>query len=141
MITHQIYLTQLPLKVKVAQSCPTLCDPMDCLWNSPGQTNGAGSLSLLQSIFPIQGSNTGLLHCRWILNQLSHKGNPRILKWVACPLSRGTSYLRNQTRVSCFAANSLPTQLSGKQQPPLNVANTDISLQSGKNCLTQSISY
>ena len=35
-------------------------------WNSPGQNNGAGSLSLLQGIFPNQGSNPGLLHCRWI---------------------------------------------------------------------------
>ena len=91
MITHLIYLTQLPLKVKVTQSCLTLCDPVDSLWNSPGQTNGVGSLSLLQGIFPIQGSNTGLLHCRWILNQLSHKGNPRIQEWVAYPFSRRTS--------------------------------------------------
>ena len=36
-------------------------------WNSPGQNTGVGSLSLLQGIFPIQGSNPGLLHCRQIL--------------------------------------------------------------------------
>ena len=35
-----------------------------------------GYLSLLQGIFPTQGSNPGLLHCRWILYQLSHKGSP-----------------------------------------------------------------
>jgi len=34
-----------------------------------------GSLSLLQGIFPTQGSNSGLLHCRWILYQLSHQGS------------------------------------------------------------------
>ena len=34
-----------------------------------------GSLSLLQGIFPTQGSNPGLLHCRQILYQLSHKGS------------------------------------------------------------------
>ena len=45
-------------------------------WNSPGQNTGLGSLSLLQGIFPTQGSNAGLLHCRWILCQLSHKGSP-----------------------------------------------------------------
>ena len=45
-------------------------------WNSPGQNTGVGSLSLLQGIFPTQGSNPGLLHCRWILYQLSHKGSP-----------------------------------------------------------------
>ena len=48
--------------MKASQSCPTLCDPMDCNpWNSPGQNTGAGSLSLLQGSFPNQGSNPGLL--------------------------------------------------------------------------------
>ena len=53
----------------VAQSCLTLCNPMDFSrpWNSPGQNTGVGSLSLLQGIFPTQGSNPGLLHCRQIL--------------------------------------------------------------------------
>ena len=41
--------------VKVAQSCLTLCDPVDCPWDSPGQNTGVGSLSLLQGIFPTQG--------------------------------------------------------------------------------------
>ena len=50
-----------------------------------------GSLSLLQGIFPTQGSNPGLPHCRQILYQLSHRGNPRILEWVAYPFSRGSS--------------------------------------------------
>ena len=35
-----------------------------------------GSLSLLQGVFPTQGLNLGLPHCRWILYQLSHQGNP-----------------------------------------------------------------
>ena len=42
-------------------------------WNSPGQNTGAGNLSHLQRIFPTQGSNPGLLHCRQILYQLSHQ--------------------------------------------------------------------
>ena len=63
----------------------------------------SGSLSLLQDIFPTQGSNPGLLHCRQILHLLSHKGSPRILAWVAHPLSSGPSWPRNQTRVSCIA--------------------------------------
>ena len=50
-------------------------------WNSPWQNMGVGSLSLLQGIFPIQGSNPGLL----LLYQLSHQGSPRILKWVLIP--------------------------------------------------------
>ena len=48
-------------------------------WNSPGQITGVGSLSLHQGIFPTQGSNPGLPHCRQILYQLSHQGSPRIL--------------------------------------------------------------
>ena len=70
-------------------------------WNSPGQNTGVGSLSLLQGIFPTQGSNPGLPRCRWILYQLSHKGSPRILEWVAYPFSSGSSWPRNWTRVSC----------------------------------------
>ena len=56
-------------------------------WNSPGQNSGVGSLSLLQGIFPTQGSNPGLLHCRQILYQPSHKGSPeppRILNVTVC---------------------------------------------------------
>ena len=54
-------------------------------WNSLGQNTGMGSCSLLQGIFPTQGSNPGLPHCRWILNQLSHQGSPRILMWTGYP--------------------------------------------------------
>ena len=49
-------------------------------WNSPGQNTGIGSLSLLQRIFPTQGLNPSLLHCRQILYQLSHKGTPIIVE-------------------------------------------------------------
>ena len=72
-------------------------------WDSPGQITGVGSLSLLQGIFPTQGSNPGLPHCRQNLYQLSYKGNPRILEWVAFPFSRGSSQPRNWTGVSCIA--------------------------------------
>ena len=68
-------------------------------WNSPGQNTGVGSLSLLQGIFPTQGSNPGFPHCGWILYQLSHKGSPRIQEWVAYPFSRGSSQPRNWTGV------------------------------------------
>ena len=60
-------------KWKVTQSCPTLCDPMNC----PGQNTGVGSFSLLWRIFPTQGSNPGLPLCGRILYQLSHKGSPK----------------------------------------------------------------
>ena len=74
-----------------------------------------GSLSLLQGIFPTQGLNPGLLHCRCILYQLSHKGSPRILEWVAYPFSSGSSQPRKQTGVSCIQEDSLPAELSGTQ--------------------------
>ena len=45
-------------------------------WNSSGQNIGVCSLSLLQRIFPTQGSNQGLPHCRQILYQLSYQGSP-----------------------------------------------------------------
>ena len=47
-------------------------------WNYPGQNTGVGNCSLLQGIFPTQGSNAGLPHCRRILYQLSHKRSPTI---------------------------------------------------------------
>ena len=66
-----------------SESCSVVsdsCDPHGLYlyspWNSPGQNTGVGSLSLLQEIFPTQGSNLGLPHCRSILYQLSHKGSP-----------------------------------------------------------------
>ena len=107
------WMTFLLVCVKVAQSCLTLCNPMDytihgILWakilewvavpfsrrsSQPRDWNqvshiagrffsswatgkpkntGVGNLSLLQQIFPIQESNQGLLHCRWILSHLSY---------------------------------------------------------------------
>ena len=71
--------------------------------NSTGNT-GMDSLSLLQGIFPTQGSNPGLLHCRQILYQLSHKGSLRILEWVAYLFLQGNlPDPENQTRDSCIA--------------------------------------
>ena len=73
------------------------------VWNSPGQNTGVGSLSLLQGIFPSQGPNPRLPHCRQILYQLSHKGTPGILGWVTYPFSSRSPWSRDQTRVSCVA--------------------------------------
>ena len=105
------------VKVKVAQPCPTLCDPMGYTvhgilqarileWvafpfsrgslqpgikprsptlqadSLPAEPQGplknteVGSLSLFQRIFLTQELNRGLLHCGWILYQLSYWGNP-----------------------------------------------------------------
>ena len=49
-------------------------------WNSPGENAGVGSFSVLQGIFPTQGLNPGLPHCRKILYQLSYKGPRQCVK-------------------------------------------------------------
>ena len=46
-----------------------------CPWNFPGQNTGVGRHSPLQGIFPTQGLNPGLPHCRRILYHLSHQGS------------------------------------------------------------------
>ena len=65
-----------------SESCSVVSDSLQhhglySPWNSPGQNTGVSSLSLLQRIFPTQGSNPGLPHCRQILYQLSHQGSPK----------------------------------------------------------------
>ena len=66
-----------------------LCDPMDYI------VHGILQARILEWVaFPL-GSNLGLLHCRCILYQLSHKENPRIPEWVAYPFSTGSSRPRN----------------------------------------------
>ena len=87
--------------------CLTLCDPMDrslpgssIHGDSPGQNTGLGCHALLQGIFPTQGPNPGLPHCRQILYQLSHQGSPRVLEWAVYPFTRGSFQPRNQIKVS-----------------------------------------
>ena len=69
--------------VFVTQLCLNLCGLMDCSFSGSsvygdfsGKSTGVGCHVLLQGIFPTQGSNPGLLHCRWILYGLSHQGSP-----------------------------------------------------------------
>ena len=94
----------------VAQSCPTLWDPMHCSLpgssvhgDSPGKNAAVDCHSLLQGIFPNQGLNPVSLIEGRFFNSLSYQGSPRILEWVAYPFSRGTSLSRNWTGVSCIA--------------------------------------
>ena len=84
-----------------SESCSVLSD---CLqthglyspWNSPGQNTVVGSCSLLQRIFPTQGSNPCLPHSKWILYQLSHKGSPFML------LSNGNIYILGYIIIDVF---------------------------------------
>ena len=92
------------VKVKVTQSWPTLCDPIDYT------VHGILQAKILEWIaFPFsRGSSqprvrTQVSHCGWILYQLSYKGSPRILVLVVYSFSSGSFRLRNWTRVSCIA--------------------------------------
>ena len=88
---------------RIEPRSPTLqADSLPAEPQGKPKITGVGSLSLLQWIFPTQELNQGLLHCRWILYQLSHKGSPRILEWVAYPFSSRSSQPRTWTRVSCI---------------------------------------
>ena len=88
------------------------------LWNSLGQNTGVGSLSLLQGIFPTQGLDPGLPHCRWILYQLSRatreahshvqdKTINKIIKGPLCLILNGLDSPRAQGDWQCLAQPSL----------------------------------
>ena len=81
----QLYTVNKGLNVCVCESRSVMSDSLQphelySSWNCPDQYTGVGSLSLLQGIFPTQGLNRGLPHCRRILYQLSYQGSPRY--WV-----------------------------------------------------------
>ena len=111
-----------------SESCPVLSDSLDytdsILYSVDYTVHGILQARILEWVaFPFssrssqpKGLNPGLLHCRWILYQLSHKGSPRIPEWVAYPFSSRSSWPRNQTGVSCIAGSSLPTELSEKPE-------------------------
>ena len=62
---------------------------------SPGKNIGVGCHALLQGIFPTQGSNPSLLHCRQILYRLNHQGGP--------------SNISKQRQSNCQEAKGNPT--------------------------------
>ena len=84
--------------MKAGQSCLTLGDSMGCPWNSLGQNTGVGGLSLLQGIFPTQGSNPGISHIAGDSLPAEPPGKPStyfmgwykiglVVKWLEqCPL-------------------------------------------------------
>ena len=86
-------------------------------WNSPGQNTGAANCSLLQGIFPAQGSNPGLPHCRRVLYQLSHREVQEY--WSRQPTPSPADLPNPGTELGSLAlqVDSLPTELLGK--PPV----------------------
>ena len=85
-LTHrQMTSPGINMHAKLLQSYLTLCYPVECSppgssvhGDSPGKNTGVSCYALLQGIFPAQGSNPGLLHCRRILYSLSHQESPYI---------------------------------------------------------------
>ena len=111
-----------------AQSCPALCDPMDC--SEPGssvcgilqaRSTGVGSCFLFQGIFLTQGLNSTLPHCRWILYYLSHQGSPDNIQFELYRISLVPSMFwwpLHSSETKTFGKNSLFRGLpSGYGQP------------------------
>ena len=87
-ISKTIFVSLKESENEVAQSCPTLCNHMGCsltrllcLWNYSGKSIGVGCLFLLQAVFPTQGSNPDLPHCRQTLYHMSHQWSHISLKF------------------------------------------------------------
>ena len=86
-----------------------------------------GSLSLLQGMFPTQGLNPGLPHCRQILYQLSHQGSQRILRvGRTSPADFPDPGIELESPE--LQADSFPTELSGK---PIAVQGLSLVMSSG----------
>ena len=93
------------MKVKVAQSCPTLCNPMDYT------VCGILQARILEWVaFPFCRESfqprgwTQVSHIAGRFFAAEPQGKPRTLEWIAYPFSRGFSWSRNWTRVSCMAS-------------------------------------
>ena len=100
----------------VTQSCLTPCDPMDCSpprssvhQDSPGKNTEVGCHALLQGIFPTQGSNPDLLHCRWIFYCLNHHRSP-IHSTVDHKKSRSIDYISSHIHFFFFSLTEESTQ-------------------------------
>ena len=105
----------------VAQSCPTLCNPMDCSLpgfsvhgDFPGKNTEVGCHPLLQGIFPTLGLNPGLLYCGQILYCLSHQGNPRILSGWPMPSPGELPNPGTESGFPASQADYLPAELPEK---------------------------
>ena len=81
---------------------PDSCDPMVC------SSTSSSVHGILQEIFPTQGSNPCLLHCRQILYQLSHQGSPTSLHY---PWGMHIHFLNSISKISTFYVPLPPAEL------------------------------
>ena len=105
-------------KVKVAQSCLTLSDPMD--YTVPGILQAR---ILEWVVFPFTKGSSHPRDRTQVSLTSSHRVSPRILEWVASPFSRGSSWTRNQTRVSCIAGRFFTNWAIREVNASLNTIN------------------
>ena len=115
-----VYIYMGAVLCLVAQLCLTLWDPIDCIPPAPlsmgilyGRILEWVAMPSSRGIFPAQGLNPGLPHCRRILYHQGHQGSSRILEWVVYPFSRGISRPRNLTGVSRIAGGFFTSWATG----------------------------
>ena len=84
-------------------------------WSAKTKNTEVNILSLLQWIFPTQESNWGLLHCRWILYQLSYQGSPRKLQelYMGCSKKKQNSFFSLEAERGWIRAAAAIAVLSG----------------------------
>ena len=118
----------------VTQSCPILCDHMDCgppgssvHGDSPGKNIGVGCHALLQGIFPTHRSSPGLPHYRQIPYHLSQQGRPKILAWVAYPFFRDLPDPGIKPGSPALQADSLPSEQM-LRHGTTNLKNSDLMI-------------
>ena len=107
----------------VTQLCSTLHDPMDYSplgssvhGDSPGKNTGVGSRSLLQGIFPTQGSNSGLPHCMWIFLSSEAPEKPKNTGVSSLSLLQGI-FLTKQSNQGFLHCRQILYQLSYQESP------------------------
>ena len=114
------------LYLKWSESRSVVSDSLPPPWNSLGQNAGLGSLSLLQGIFPTQGSNPGLPHRRQILYCLSHQGSLCYIAGTPISLWADSSAETLQARKEW---NDIFKVLKGKICPTKNTLYSKIIIQ------------
>ena len=109
-----------------------------CPWNSPGKNTGVGSHSLLQGIFPTQGSNSILPHCRQILYHLNYQGNllEQIILFLLYLISYISTWMPRKRRSEAvvawaWLAHTVCTSLQTKMQKSVFTTHCAASLHLG----------
>ena len=131
---HEIRPSRLLCACLAAQSHPTLCNPMDCSppgssvhGDSPGKNTEVGCHALLQEIFPTQGWNPGLSHCRQILYHLSHE---EAQYWRIKPVS-----LRFPALAGRFFTTSTTWDIWARTAPPKYIFPSDCYWLMSSGCM------